>query len=144
MSGGLVRRRLSARFHVVESPAEAFDLFTPLGESAWADGWAPVFPAGGTGAPGNGLVFETAAHGGTTTWIVVDVEPAQRIRYARSWPGMTAGTVEVAIASGASGSWVTVTYDLTALSVVGQHWLQEFAAGYEAEIAGWATAIAAR
>jgi hypothetical protein len=144
MSRDVGRCRLVSHLRVSAPPVEAFELFTPIGEQAWAEGWAPIFPAGGPADPVPGLVFETVAPGGTTTWVVVDVDPGKLIRYARSRPGMTAGTVEVALLPDAGATSATVTYDLTALSDIGRDWLREFASDYEAEIAGWEAAIAAR
>jgi hypothetical protein len=112
-----------------------------MGERAWAEGWEPSFPAAGSTEPAVGLVWETSAHGHTTCWVVAEAVPSRRVRYARVCPGLAAGTVTVELEPTAAGSRVTVTYDLTALTEQGHHWLDEFAAGYEEEIAGWDSAI---
>ena len=91
--------------------AEAFHLFTPVGERAWAPGWDPVFPAGEQGdgaAPGT--VFIT----GASIWVVVDREP-DRVRYARVLPGVRAGTVEVRLRPEGDETLADVTYVTTAL-----------------------------
>jgi hypothetical protein len=125
-------------------PSQAFQLFTPRGEQDWAAGWRPRFPAptGDDSAPGT--VFETTAHGHTTTWVVVERTPGTQIRYARSTPGLTAGTVAVRLDSVGSGSSrVEVAYALTAVTDAGRRWLDDFAAGYDGFLAGWQEAIAA-
>ena len=128
--------RLTGGFSVAAPPERAFHYFTPLGEREWAHGWDPVFPAG------DETVFET--HHSSTTWVVVDREPGQRIRYARIAHGLTAGTVEVRLAArGDAATEVTVTYDLAALTDSGREHLESFAAGYEAYVRSWEEAIAA-
>ena len=58
---------------------------------------------------------------------------------------MRAGTVEVVCAAAGAdepGTAVAVSYDLTALSAAGDHWLTEFAAGYAPFLEQWRVAIA--
>jgi hypothetical protein len=125
-------------------PSRAFRLFTPRGEQDWAAGWRPRFPAPTDDDSAPGTVFETVADGHTTTWVVVDRIAGSQVRYARSTPGMSAGTVAVRIDSAGSGrSRVEVTYALTAVTAAGREWLDDFAAGYAAFLAGWQAAIAA-
>jgi hypothetical protein len=123
--------------------AETLPLFTAEGERRWAgDTWDPSYPAPGR-TEGPGAVFVTA-HGPETTWIMVDQHDAG-VRYARVAPGVAAGTVAVDVIEAAGDhTRVRVTYDLTALSDDGRAWLEAFADGYDAEIAGWEQAIAAR
>jgi hypothetical protein len=125
-------------------PSQAFRLFTPRGEQDWAAGWRPRFPAPTEDDSAPGTVFETEAHGHTTTWVVVDRTVDTRIRYARSTPGLSAGTVGLRLDSaGSRRSRVEVTYTLTAVTDAGQRWLADFAAGYAGFLAGWQEAIAA-
>jgi hypothetical protein len=42
--------------------ARAFPLFTPKGEMAWVDGWAPTFLHPASGETQAGMVFTTEAH----------------------------------------------------------------------------------
>jgi hypothetical protein len=75
-------------------------------------------------------------------WIMVD-HRTQSVRYARVAEGLTAGTVAVdVVAPREDSTEVRVTYDLTALTPAGEHWLEAFDADYEAVIAGWSTEIA--
>ena len=67
-------------------------LFTPPGEQDWADGWHLRFPAPARDDTEPGTVFETAAHGQHTIWLVTDRKPGQRISYARVTPGHQAGS----------------------------------------------------
>lgn len=146
MSGA--RHTLTGRIRVALPPPEAFHLFTPLGERAWAHGWDPRFalPADDDAEPGT--VFETSAHGHDAVWVVLTREPGRRISYARVRPGLDAGTVSVVLdaagdGSGDSASDVTVTYELTALTVAAAAELRAFAEGYPAYLRSWEDAIAA-
>jgi Polyketide cyclase / dehydrase and lipid transport len=138
-----VRQRLTGRIEVGLPPAEAFRLFTPRGEQEWAHGWQPRFPAASPDDTEPGTVFETAAHGQHTVWLVIDREPGARIAYARVTPGHQAGSVSVTISAAGDRSEVEVTYELTALSDAGGEELREFAANYQAYLQSWQEAIAA-
>jgi hypothetical protein len=132
---------LTGQLTVDLPPAAALRLFTARGEREWVAGWEPDFPepTDDDGVPGT--VFVTHGHGHPTTWVVVDRVPGRHIRYARVTPGVSAGTVAVTLAEAGARSAVTVTYVLTALSDAGRRQLADFAGGYDAFIAGWATAI---
>ena len=135
---------LTGTFTVDLPPSQAFRLFTPRGEQDWAAGWRPRFPAPAEDDSAPGTVFETEAHGHSTTWVVVDRTAGAHVRYARSTPGLSAGTVAVRLDSaGTAQSRVEVTYALTALTDAGRQWLDDFAAGYAGFLAGWQEAIAA-
>ena len=51
-------QRLTGRIKIHLPPGEAFHLFTPRGEQAWAHGWHPRFPAP---APDDTQARDTAA-----------------------------------------------------------------------------------
>jgi hypothetical protein len=136
-------RRLTGRLRVALPPAEAFALFTPRGERDWADGWEPRFPAAAPDDTEPGTVFETAAHGTHTTWLVTERKSGSRIGYARVTPGHQAGTVTVDLAAAGDGSDVEVTYLLTALSEAAGPQLAAFADGYAAYLQSWEDEIAA-
>lgn len=136
--------QLSGELHVAQPPAEAFVLFTPRGEIAWAPGWEPRFalPTDDDTAPGT--VFETGAHGEHTIWVVLHRDPGRSISYARVTPGSRAGTVHVSLRpDDGGGSAVTVTYALTALTADAAAELDEFAAGYTEYLRSWEDLIAA-
>jgi hypothetical protein len=137
------RQRLTGRIQVGLPPAEAFRLFTPRGEQEWAHGWQPRFPAASPDDTEPGTVFETAAHGQHTIWLVIDREPGERISYARVTPGHQAGTVTVDISADGDRSEVEVTYELTALSDTADGELRGFGASYQAYLQSWQEAIAA-
>ena len=137
------RQRFSGRIQVGLPPAEAFRLFTPRGEQEWAQGWQPRFPAASLDDTEPGTVFETAAHGQDTVWLVMDREPGERISYARVTPGHQAGTVTVIIIAAGDRSEVEVTYELTALSDAAGEELRGFGASYQAYLRSWQEAIAA-
>jgi hypothetical protein len=138
-----VNLAMTGHLTVARPPMEAFVHFTPRGEEAWAPGWQPRFPAPAADDTVPGTVFETDAHGRTTTWVVVDRTPARRIRYARVLPGDTAGTVTVELADAGGHTDVTVTYELTALTAAAIEPLRGFAARYDDMMREWADAIAA-
>jgi hypothetical protein len=133
------RHVLTGSLAVPLPPAQAFRLFTAVGERSWVAGWEPRFPTSTTDDAAPGTVFET---GSTTIWVVVDAARPERIRYARVTPGDSAGTVAVVLAPAEVGSTVTVTYDMTALSATGDQRLAELAAGYAAFLRTWEDEIA--
>jgi len=137
------RQRLTGRIEVDLPPAEAFRLFTPRGEQEWVHGWQPRFPAASPDDTEPGTVFETAAHGQHTIWLVIDREPGERISYARVTPAHQAGTVTVTISTVGHRSEVEVTYELTALSDAADEELRGFAASYPSYLQSWQEAIAA-
>jgi hypothetical protein len=134
---------LSGRIRVGLPPAEAFRLFTPRGEQAWAHGWHPRFPAPAPDDTEPGTVFETDAHGQHTIWLVTARQPGTRISYARVTPGHQAGTVTVTVRPDGQHSEAEVTYHLTALTDHAADHLREFADGYPAYLRSWEDAITA-
>ena len=134
--------RLVGRLGVPLTPAEAFGLFTPLGEREWVHGWEPRFarPVGDDTEPGT--VFETDGHGGRTTWVVVSRERPWRISYARVAPDDRAGTVTVRVEPAGGFAEVEVEYALTALVPEAEVELAAFAEGYAAYLGEWEAAIA--
>jgi hypothetical protein len=124
-------------------PTEAFELFTPGGEKAWAAGWAPHFPVPVEDETAIGTVFETDDGKGRTTWVVAACEPGRRITYARITAGDRAGTVTVDCGGAAGGvTQAQVTYALTALGQGARQDLATFAAHYDQFLRHWAKAIA--
>ena len=138
------RERLTGHITVPLPPGEAYPLFTPRGEQAWAHGWHPSFPATAPDDTEPGTVFETRAHGQHTIWLVTGREPGRQICYARVTPGDLAGTVTVTISPSGGHSDVEVTYELTALTVAAESTLREFAAGYPAYLRSWQDALSRR
>jgi hypothetical protein len=136
-------RRLTGQLTVDLPPDQAFRLFTPCGEQDWVPQWQPRFPAPAADDTAPGTVFQTHAHGQTTTWVVVDRTAGRHIRYARVIPHDNAGTVTVTLDDADGHSDVTVTYELTALTDAANHHLHEFAARYPAFLQSWQDAIAA-
>jgi hypothetical protein len=139
-----LRVRLEGDVPVARPPADAFALFTPSGETAWADGWSPVFPLPAHDETEPGTVFETDHDGHRTTWIVVQCTPGETITYARISPTERAGLVDVACRRAPDGTTVArVRYDLTALSADAERSLDEFAARFAAFLDHWRLAIEA-
>jgi hypothetical protein len=134
--------RLTGRIRVARPPREAFGLFTPRGEQAWADGWQPRFPAPAADDTEPGTVFVTGAHGHRTVWVVTGRETGRWISYARVTPGDRAGTVTITVHPAGQHSEVEVSYQLTALSEAAGDGLRDFAEGYAGYLRSWQDAIA--
>lgn len=138
----LVTIACSAALTVDQPRSAALALFTPEGERSWASGWDPDFPCPDR-REGPGAVFVTTHGEETTTWVMVD-QNEDGVRYARSTPGHSAGTVAVSVLDAQPASTrLRVDYDLTALSSSGEQWLATFADGFDSYIEHWAVAIAA-
>ena len=135
--------RLTGQMRVALPPQEAYRLFTPSGEQDWAEGWQPHYPASASHDSAPGTVFQTDAHGQTTTWIVTDTAPGRSIRYARLIPDLDAGTVTVTVEPTPGGTLAAVSYELTALSAAGDDHLRDFAARYPEFLQSWQDAIEA-
>ena len=108
-------------------------LFTAEGERAWAPGWEPTYPDSDVHEVGQ--VWTTSGHA-ETTWITVQADATQ-VRYARVALGDSAGIVTVSCAPEDVGTTVTVSYDLTALSLAGEKRLAEFASSYDEMLEHW-------
>jgi hypothetical protein len=135
--------RASADLSVALPPSAVMTLFIPEGERSWAgrDGWDPHYPVPSRTAD-VGAVFTTRHGTRTTIWVMVD-HTRDSVRYVRVTPDGLAGTVEVRTLCGCTAdTQLRVTYDLTALTDDAVDELARFAAGYDAEIAGWGSAIA--
>lgn len=136
-------QHLTGRLSVPLPPMQAFRLFTPRGERDWAPQWEPRFPAVTADDTEPGTAFVTDAHGQVRTWIVVERERDRRIRYANVAAGDRASMITVELAPDATGSEVTVTYHVTALSETGARGLVHFAGGYARYLNSWQEQIAA-
>ena len=130
----------------VERPlAEAMALFTPEGERRWVPGWDPeyFFRADEDGPD---TAFRTTHDGEETLWMVLDADLEEgSAGYARITPGSRMGTVMIdGEAIDDTSCWITVTYELTALSEEGNAVLERFTQGaFEEMIRDWGAAIAA-
>ena len=136
-------RRLVGRLRVPLPPADAFLLFTPLGERDWVPGWEPRFPQPVDDDTEPGTVFVTDGHGASTVWVVTARERPRMISYARVVSGDRAGAVTVRLESAGEGSEVEVAYELTALVPEAEAELARFADGYAAYLQSWERDIAA-
>jgi hypothetical protein len=123
-------------FELPLDPAEAIDLFTAEGERSWIPGWVPEYPQDGAVHDALGTVFVRRHPESVEHFVVVGNEPLLR-RYARVTAGFTAGTVEVTCAASVAGTRVRVVFDLTALSLDGAAWMDDFGSGYDAMMTQW-------
>ena len=135
------RIRVTGTIELALPPDQAFELFTPSGERAWAEGWDPRFPCPTEEETEPGTVFTTDHGEQRTVWTVVHREGHSAIAYSRTTPGDRAGLVSVALQPSTAGSRVTVGYDLTALEPSANRALKEFAHHYPAFLREWQAAI---
>ena len=127
-----MRVRRSGAVRVALPPDRAIQAFTAEGEREWAPGWAPEYPDGDADAPGT--VFTTDAHGVHTVWVILE-RTSRTARYARVTPGVSAGTVDVALRPDGDGTVAGVAYDLTSLGEDAA--LERFAEEFDDLMAAW-------
>ena len=140
------RAQRSASFELPLPREDAFGLFTPEGERAWAQGWNPEYLHPVDGDPVAGMVFRTRAEGEETLWMMTRWQPDDgAVSYIGCTPGSRIATVDVTCAALAPDRCaVTVTYAFTGLGETGNEWIRALdAARYEAFIGEWKTAIEA-
>ncbi|MGO9333071.1 MAG: SRPBCC family protein [Acidimicrobiales bacterium] len=136
------RVKLTGSIEVALPLRQAFALFTPNGERAWARGWTPEFPGAATDDTEPGVVFETGHAGYRSIWTVVRFVPGTAIGYSVATPGDRAGTVTVSCQPSTGGTTVTVGYDLTALKPEANGRLYRFEAHYADFLDDWEQSIA--
>lgn len=119
---------------------EVFELFSPLGEKKWVEGWNPqiLFPKGGTW--NQGMVFRTFSPGQEATWIVAELDlHAHRVVYYRVEPARLVARVEVRCrALAADRTEATIVYSYVGLTQAGNDHLAEWTdAAYKAKMDRW-------
>jgi hypothetical protein len=133
-------RTATIRLHA--PPAQAFPLFEPEGERAWAPGWDPTWLHPLDGRACEGGVFVTGARGQETIWTITAHEPSARVRYSRVTPGVHAVTVDVRLRpADADETLADITYTITALTPAGNGAVAEIAARYDGWMVEWEQAI---
>lgn len=141
----VAERAVRSHSFILARPAhEAFGLFTPEGERAWAAGWDPRYLHPRDGRTEAGMVFVTSHGGEETVWTMTRHEPAAGIvEYVRTTPGNRTATVLVQCSPmGPGATRVTVIYAMTALDEAGNRYVREMDEGrYREFIDGWKTAI---
>src|SRR3982074_2078148 len=115
------RATRSHSFAVAVPARDAFRLFEPEGERAWAQGWEPQYVHPRDGRAEAGMVFTTDHGGEHTIWMMTRHEPAAGlVEYVRTTPGSPIATVMVQCAPlSAARTRVTVIYVFTGLSDAG-------------------------
>jgi hypothetical protein len=130
---------------VLNGPSEkVFSLFTPLGEKLWVKDWNPEFLYPPSGETREGMVFTTEHQNEKTYWSLVVFDPVHHLaRYARVTPTSRFGFVEVVCeVNDKAKTRATVTYTFTALTEVGNAYLEAFSEeSYRHTIDSWQTDI---
>jgi len=141
MNAERCERTAELRFgHPIEP---VFEMFTPEGERAWADGWdpRPIHPPGETGV--RDAVFSTG-HSGHAVWVVAELDRANNVAgYVNFIAGERVTRVDVACdAVSADETRVVVRYVVTGLSEAGNAYVRRFDAHFDASMAEWQRSIA--
>jgi len=130
------RAAFSGSFSVMlKAPAQqALPLFDPVGEAAWAPGWAPVFArASDRAALPDGSVFTTPGHGDqASTWVLQRYDrSAGEIVYTVFDPQGVVVAIHITVRERSPGaSEALVRYDLVATSAAGDRFVQEFGSSF--------------
>ena len=80
------RVRVTGTVEIALPLEQAFLLFTPTGERAWAHGWDPIFPSPSADETEPGTVFRTIHGAEESLWTVVRCEFGQSIAYTVATP----------------------------------------------------------
>ena len=136
------RARLSGTVEVALPTGQAFALFTPTGERAWAPGWDPQFPSPGADETEPGTVFQIDHGEHASIWAVSHCDPGKTIGYVVTTPDQCCGLISVTCRPSGAGTTATVSYDLTSLSSKADAELERFVEGYPSFLGHWEYAIA--
>ena len=128
----------TGRFPLDTSPARAFPLFTPLGESHWAAGWEPTILYPADGHPVEGLLFRTNDHGGMYWWLTRYEPGKHRIEYHAIIPNAFARHIQVECKAVGNRTEVVVTDTYIGLSEHGNQFVRSLdEAAYARKMKGW-------
>lgn len=146
-AGAQDRASFSGSFQIaMRAPADrTLTLFDPVGETAWAPDWAPVFAraADRTALP-DGTVFTTSGHGDKThVWVLQRYDRVRReIAYLTYAADDAVVAIHISVRDRTTGaSEADVRYDLTATSEQGDQFVQDFGARFPHMQPHWQHAI---
>jgi len=124
------------------SPEEVFPLFTPEGRQKWSSFRPVMLRVSEEGWEGT-VFLQPTIHEEPNTALVADYDPGGRfIRYVTFIPRSEAWEMEIQVGPLDAGSYATVTYRVTALSLEANPVITEFFEGhFEPAIDNWADAI---
>jgi hypothetical protein len=110
-------------------PSKVFDLICPVKEADWLDGWDCTLLYSKSGFAEAGCVFLSRQEGEKDTiWMITkrDVEN-KVVEFVRATPESRIARLTVSVKEMGEGrSRVVVTYDFTALSEAGNHFLEQY------------------
>ncbi|HET9064945.1 MAG TPA: hypothetical protein VFN22_03890 [Gemmatimonadales bacterium] len=124
---------------------EAMECFTPEGERDWVPGWDPEY-LHRSEDDGIDTAFRTTHDGEETLWMVLEMDLEDgSAGYARVTPGSRMGTVMIdGEAIDETSCWITVMYEMTALSPAGNAVLKAMTPdAYKTMIGKWERRIKA-
>jgi hypothetical protein len=147
VSAFVAERAVRSHSFTLDLPSrQAFALFEPEGERAWAAGWNPRYLHPSDGRAARGMVFTTDHGNESTLWTMIRHEPRDGVvEYVRVTPGSRIGYVLVQCAPlDAAHTRVTVIYSLTGLTKEGNEAVRAMdEARFAAFIDSWRSAIVA-
>jgi hypothetical protein len=136
---------LEGGFTLSEPIGEAFPLFSPIGEKAWAPGWEPelIHPPDTVWA--EGLIFRTPGSPNPAIWVVACFEN-HHVRYYRYEMPDLVVSVDVECTSLAERSTrVTVGYSFVSLTAAGDEAIAAMSEkAYEQKMRDWKRMIEQR
>jgi len=89
-------RRLAGRLQVAAPIAQAFPLFSPIGEKAWVPGWDPELLHPSRAEWTEGLIFRTRGESGDAIWVVTRLDRSTwSVQYHRVEPNLYVARVSV-------------------------------------------------
>lgn len=117
-----------------------FPLFSPHGETRWADGWNPEYLFPESGATCEGMVFRTGEGSDVTLWTCVEWDTNRcKARYVRVTPASRLALVTVECQPTNDGRTIaTVEYAITALGPGGEAFIDALTPeAFSTTIDGW-------
>jgi hypothetical protein len=131
---------LTGSLSVTSSIDDAFDLFSPAGETAWVAGWSPEWLCPASADWVAGQVFRTRNNGNEVVWGVAALDrQAHCVEYHRLEPGRHVARVRVQCSASVTGQTeVVVRYHFVGLSGEGNEEISEMSpAGHAERMLKW-------
>jgi hypothetical protein len=129
---------------IAGAPEEIFQLYCPVKEAHWCEGWDPVVVYSESGVVEPDCIFVTDDGEHESTWFVTvqDLEQG-RVEMIKHTPGMTCVKLCISLEPvNSAATRATISYSYTALSEAGEQELAAFTAkGYAVMMQAWEKAM---